>query len=260
VAWHGDYGTAMQSAKQAGKMMFIYFHDNRAAEDDNFAKTVLADADVGKSLNRYVCVKLPVTTAVTIDQKQTKLLDHAAFAELQHKAGVAIIDLLDPTSQHFGHVVSVFPFTDGLHLNRSRLVELLNLPPGSLTQRTLIFAVRTHPENPQSADGALYPVLATAAEDHSEHQAGIMLQGHHNWDSRFHRINSQLPGAMMAQEVCAESWRGQGLVSAAIECVHSWRQSPGHWSAVRGRHALFGYDMQRGRNGVWYATGIFARR
>jgi hypothetical protein len=29
---------------------------------------------------------------------------------------------------------------------------------------------------------------------------------------------------------------------------------------VRSRQSFFGYDMKRGRNGVWYATGIFARR
>jgi hypothetical protein len=49
-----------------------------------------------------------------------------------------------------------------------------------------------------------------------------------------------------------------GLVAAAIDCVHSWRQSSGHWSAVRSRHRFYGYDMKRGSNGIWYATGIFS--
>jgi hypothetical protein len=29
---------------------------------------------------------------------------------------------------------------------------------------------------------------------------------------------------------------------------------------VRSRHPLFGYDIKRGQNGIWYATGIFGRR
>jgi hypothetical protein len=29
---------------------------------------------------------------------------------------------------------------------------------------------------------------------------------------------------------------------------------------VRSRHPLFGYDIKRGRNGIWYATGIFGLR
>jgi hypothetical protein len=39
--------------------------------------------------------------------------------------------------------------------------------------------------------------------------------------------------------------------------VASWRQSSGHWRAVSGHHAAYGYDIRRGGNGIWYATGIF---
>ena len=89
---------------------------------------------------------------------------------------------------------------------------------------------------------------------------GDNWQGHHNWQNRFERINAKLSAGLLAQEVCAESWPGQGLLEAARECVHSWRQSPGHWDAVKTQHPVFGYDMQRGANGVWYATGIFGRQ
>ena len=65
---------------------------------------------------------------------------------------------------------------------------------------------------------------------------------------------------MLSREVCAESWPGQRLVEAAEECVHSWRQSSGHWEAVSGQHVCFGYDMKLGASGVWYATGIFGDR
>jgi hypothetical protein len=106
--------------------------------------------------------------------------------------------------------------------------------------------------------GQLHPVLADEASKHSTYQASITVQGHHSWDSRFQRINSKVGG--LAQEVVAESWPNEGLVDACIDCVQSWRQSPGHWGAVRARQPLFGYDIKRGRNGIWYATGIFGRR
>jgi len=51
-----------------------------------------------------------------------------------------------------------------------------------------------------------------------------------------------------------------GLLAAAIECVRCWRLSSGHWGAVRESHPVYGYDMKRGDNGIWYATGIFGRR
>ena len=134
------------------------------------------------------------------------------------------------------------------------------LPPGTLTQRTLIYAVRVHPEKPASTDGELDRNLLEEAEGHSQYQADIRRQGHHFWELRFPRIIGRLPGGLTAREVCAESWSGENLVEAAIECVRCWRLSDGHWSAVMAVNRCFGYDMKRGSNGVWYATGIFGSR
>ena len=139
-----------------------------------------------------------------------------------------------------------------------QLEVIANLPLGTPTQRALIYAIRTHPEAPASTNGTFDPMLAKEAESHSLYQAKIQKQGHHNWDARFRRINAKLPG-LTACEVCAESWPGESLVEAAIECVNSWRQSPGHWRAVSGACPVYGYDMKRGSNGIWYATGIFGQ-
>jgi hypothetical protein len=102
--------------------------------------------------------------------------------------------------------------------------------------------------------------LLSEAESHSQYQARIRLQGHHRWAARFPRINALLPQGLTAREVCAESWPGESLVEAAIECVRCWRLSSGHWSAVRARQGRYGYDIKRGGNGIWYATGIFGGR
>jgi hypothetical protein len=83
------------------------------------------------------------------------------------------------------------------------------------------------------------------------------VQGHHHWETRFHQVRFQA-NAGEAKEVVAESWPDQNLIDSCIDCVASWRHSSGHWRAVRGRHRLFGYDIRRGRNGIWYGTGIFA--
>jgi hypothetical protein len=104
----------------------------------------------------------------------------------------------------------------------------------------------------------LSQLLTRETENHAWHQASIGLQGHHNWNARFHAIGAELPGNLAAREVCAESWPGQSLLDAAEECVHSWRQSGGHWEAVSSRHTLYAFDMKRGPRGIWYATGIFA--
>jgi hypothetical protein len=65
-------------------------------------------------------------------------------------------------------------------------------------------------------------------------------------------------GVGSASEVVAESWPNQTMIDSCLDCVDSWRHSSGHWGAVRRQHRFFAYDIRRGRNGIWYGTGIFA--
>jgi hypothetical protein len=257
INWHDDYARATQIAERQGKMLLIYFCDPDGKCDCNrFKSETLDDPKVRSKLHDYVCLQAPLEATIMVDGKKTVLLEHDAFREMLGKPGIAIIDYRQPDSEVYGMVVSTFPITDHLWYTPEKMAVILDLPPGTLTQRTLIYAVRTHPEKPASADGELSPYLLEETRSQSQYQADIRNQGHHFWESRFHRIVARMKG-LSAREVCAESWPGQNLVDAAEECVHSWRQSSGHWGAVRARQPLFGYDMKRGANGIWYATGIF---
>jgi hypothetical protein len=256
-----DYQEAMKEAVEDRKLLCIYFHGPQlTAARRAFETETLSDVEIQEKLKRYVFVKLPRDAQITVDGQEITLLEHASFAEMLHRQGIAIVDLAHVRAEYYGYVVSTFPFTPGKYYRKKALSIILDLPPATLTQRTMIYAVRVHPEAPASTQGQFHTVLAEEAKSHAKYQAAILVQGHHSWDSRFHRINSRLPSGVMAQEVVAESWPNESLVEACIDCVHSWRQSPGHWGAVRSRHPLFGYDIKRGRNGIWYATGIFGRR
>ncbi len=260
LKWYEDYAAAYRAASQHGRMLLILFADSGEHSLGNrFEREVLSDESLRETLQEYVLVKLPRDAKMTQGGQSFVLLEDAAFSEMLGLEGVAMIDLMHRDRKEYGTVVSVFPFLDGHLYTLEQTRVMLTLPPGSLTQRTLIYAVRTHPEAPASTTGDLDPILAQEAENHSVYQARIRLQGHHQWGSRFQRISQLLPRGLLAQEVCAESWPGQNLLQAAIECVRSWRLSSGHWSAVRAPHPRYGYDMKKGANGVWYATGIFGR-
>ena len=263
--WHRDYSDAVVAAKESRKLLLIQFYGAAETERDRQLAERLSHALSTENRGaRFVVARLPVDFASDSAEPSARLLDHVAFAEMHGRPGLTIVDFHDPANETFHHVVSVYPLADKVERKdefpAEQLAVLLDLPPGTLTQRTLIFAVRTHAEAPASAAGEWHPVLVDEASRHARHQASLALQGHHNWESRFHRINAKLPTGLLAQEVCAESWPKQELLEAARECVHSWRQSSGHWDAVKTRHPVFGYDMQRGANGVWYATGIFGRQ
>ncbi len=258
LTWHDNYADAVRQAEVLGKTLLIHFHNAKAPHvDEAFRQKSIADPQVMKLLTRYVRLRLPMDATTTSGGKEIVLLKHRSFAEMLGRPGIAMIDYSHAGTAYYGHVVSTFPFSAGKYYSAARMRVVLDLPEGTLTQRTMIFAVRIHPESPHSTEGDLNPVLANEAQSHSRHQAAIRNQGHHRWNTRFHRINARLRGSG-AQEVVAESWPGESLVEACVECVNSWRQSPGHWGAVRGRHASFGYDIKRGSNGIWYATGLFA--
>jgi hypothetical protein len=258
IGWLDSYAEAMTAADNQNKMMFIYFGDD-GEMCGRFKTETLDDPKVRRKLQDYVCVRLPRDARITVGGNPVTLLQHGAFREMLGRPGVAIVDFRNEDPKLRGTVVSTFPLTNKLWYTPERMAVILDLPPGTLTQRTLIYAVRIHPEKPASTDSEPRADLLEEAQSHSQHQADIRLQGHHAWESRFHRIVSRLGGGS-AREVCAESWPGENLVEGAIECVRCWRLSDGHWSAVRAANRCFGYDMKRGANGVWYATGIFGTR
>jgi hypothetical protein len=263
VAWQTDYAKAMELAKTQRKMLLVCFETpGKNAASTRFEREVQRNARLVKLLDRHVALRLPMDAKIMVQGKETVLIQHPAYGELNHQQGVVILDFAHTGTETYGHVVSVLPFGNSKYyrFRPDHLAVLLDLPAGTLTQRTMIFAVRIHPEAPASTLGEADRNLLTEARSHSRFQARLRSQGHHNWGGRFQRLSALLPGGLRAQEVVAESWPGEGLVDACVDCVDSWRQSSGHWSAVRSRQPRFAYDIQRGSNGIWYATGLFGNR
>lgn len=260
LRWHSDYYDAYRAARDRKRMLLVNFIPAKADSTQiSFDKYLEQSAPIREKLAACEIARLPIDATIDIKGQPTRLLDHPGFVHLNGQPGIAVVDLANKDCEYFGEVVTSLPYGSGKYYRwqNSHLDAVLDLPAGTLTQRTMVWAVRTHPEAPQSTTGEPSSALAEAAEKHSQHQAAIGVQGHHQWESRFHQIRSQV-GAGTASEVVAESWPNQNLVDSCIDCVQSWRHSSGHWGAVRARHRMFGYDIRRGGNGIWYGTGIFA--
>jgi len=259
--WNDNYTEAWEEAERSGKMMLVWFcGDQPNTGRDDLQKLIDRDANVQDQLGDYVLVKLSTDARLVTNSESIRILDHDSFTEMHGREGLAIIDLADPSAETHGHVVSAFPIMKSKYyqFRASYLPVILDLPRGSITERTMIWAVRVHPERPASTDGDKSHTLADEARSHSRHQARILVQGHHQWESRFHRIIRRLGGRGAPTEVVAESWPNQNMIDSCIDCVDSWRQSSGHWNAVAGEHSIFAYDIRRGSNGIWYGTGLFA--
>ena len=258
LKWEQGYGTSMELAKKSGRMLCIYFFDD-ASDPDLWHRWVeIEQEEFSKIASRFIFCRISTDQHESVGGEKIRLLKHEAFREMQDSPGIALIDCRDEDSATFGEVVSVFPQSSTRDLSPAVLQKLFRLPTGTLTQRSLVLAVSLHSDEPKSIQGTWHTVLVSAAESHSERQAELRRQGHHGWSQRFQELMKQLGGNLKPQEVCAESWPHQDLMDAAEECVSSWRQSSGHWQAVSAQQAVFAYDMKKGSNGIWYATGIFA--
>ncbi len=234
VHWLRDYGDAITAASQQNKMLLIYFHDSSSDSPcERFKKETLDDPQVQAKLRDYVCVRAPIDAKITVQGKQVVLIEHAAFQDMLGRPGIAIVDYRSNGALR-GCAVSEFPLTETLWYTPEQMAVILTLPPGTLTQRTMIYAVRIHPEHPASTDGEPNPTLLEEAESHSQYQADIRVQGHHFWGTRFARILSRLPGVGAPREVCAR-----------VGVARAWSKRPSSAFAVGGSPPATGAPSAR---------------
>ena len=223
-----EYYPAYAEARSSGKMLLIDF-------GTNFDFSTIDQ----KKLEGYVLCRVPVEYTIPIDGKKERLIDAPAFDCLQKQAGIAVVDLRDKS--HYRETVSVLPqrWAAGGYVD-----ALLDLPVGSLTQRTLTWAFRVHQERPACTQGVADPTLM----DHADRQSMVQAQS----NSMFH--SSSFPGSF---EIVAQSWLSNAnVVDVAVDLVNLWRSSPPHWGAATTAWSSYGVDMQT-NGSVWYATGVF---
>lgn len=258
--WLTDYDPAVERALKEKKDLVILFQENGELED------AMKGTDVRKRLEKFICLKIPVT----YKYEGNALLEHEALRDMVGKPGLTIISYHDDKLPTHGYVISAHPFVGSRYRWAPRYgVEevklILDLPAfATLSQRSMIYAVSVHPERPQSVYCQLHPAMLQHAQSHSRRQAGAHRLHHANLSAAISIIGSQMGvGLGGASEVVAESGGrvvgGESVLEAAFGSVDGWRGSPGHWSAVSRPHRYYGYDIARGANGTWYATGIFAR-
>lgn len=264
VEWFADYYAAYRAASEQKRFLLINVTPKAAngsqpnSTQSGAEKYIAGNAKVREQMANLVLLRVAADATIAVDGKSQRLLSFPAFAELQGGAGFVLIDLRNSGESYYGYAVSVLPYAGGkyYHWRPDYLSVVLSIPAGTLTQRTMIWAVRIHPEGPQSTWGTFHPALASGAMQQASYQANAGVQGHQNFESRYHSLSGAAGGSV--SEVCAESWPGENLIDSCIDCVDSWRHSSGHWQGVSSRHRAFGYDIRRGHNGIWYGTGIFA--
>lgn len=257
--WQSDYDAAWKQAVKEKKDLVIYFRDDDQLDE------ALSIRRLRKQERRYVFLKVPASYKVN----GKRLLEYDALSEMAGKPGLAIVSLHDKKLATYNELISAHPLVGSRYgwapaYGPSEIDIILDLPRhATLSQRSMIYAIRVHPEHPRSVFASAHPAFLGHAERHSARQASMQNQHHADLIGAISRISGEMgEGVGGGSEVVAESWGafvgGETVQEAAFSCVDAWRHSPGHWSAVSGDHRYFGYDIAKAANGTWYATGIFA--
>jgi hypothetical protein len=256
--WHTDYDTAAAQAKKEKKDLIIHFRSDDSLDD------AFKDEEVRKKLADFVCLRVPESYVYG----GQRLLDYSAIEDMMGKPGLAVINFHDEESPTYRQAISVHPMVGSRYrwvpgFGSREIGIVLNLPAAaSLSQRSMIYAISVHPERPRSILGTAHRAFLGHAERHSQTQARSQRQHHADIIAASGRMSAESGESVGARsEVVAESWGrvvgGENVLEAAFSCIDAWRHSSGHWGAVSRLHRFFGYDIARGANGTWYATGIF---
>ena len=146
--WSNNYDESMSRAYHTQSMVLMYFHVNNIDLNQDPLYKTLNSEPIKTLIQNYVLITIPISTIHNINGKNIKLIDHYAYSELLGKPGLVIADFKNRDSKYYGEVISIYHYDYSIE----SLISLFNLPYGSLTQRTLIFAIRTHREGPRSTD------------------------------------------------------------------------------------------------------------
>ena len=246
LRWLDDYHQARAAAAEQKKMLLIAID----SEDKAFSpepKSVPA-------LHAYVLLRQTTESRYEFEGEQQKLLNYGDFQPMREKAGLVVYDFKHQDALCYEEVVSVMPYKylgpkpgNRTVSEEQREYELLILEPGTLSQRTLTWAIRVskgYGENQRlrSADGQPCTILRRWALKNSRLQCSYGC-GHH-------------AGGPMRSEI-ASPGPGQDIVDGALNMVRIWRSSPPHYSAMVRYHRRFGYDMFASSRQHWYGTGRF---
>src|SRR5207249_4147670 len=156
------------------KDLVIYFRPDERLDE------ALKQKEIKERLSRFVFLQVPPSYRF----EGERLLDVGALDEMMGRPGLAVISTHNQELPNYMEAISVHPFV-GSHYGwvpdygAEEVAVILDLPPrATLTQRSMIYAIRVHPERPRSVHGLLHPSLLNHAEQHSRRQASQGRQHH----------------------------------------------------------------------------------
>lgn len=264
VKWHEDYLSAYQEAITKKSRLLMLFRDRAEPDSVTTSTSGVGAPELQPLLEGFVRVVMPVNFVAPggkAGESPKLLLEHRSFRHLGVRPGIAVVDLTDSTSPTFGRVVSAVHQPENGKYTPEILAEMLKLPAGSVSQRTLLLAVRTSVRNGGVSTLESSPLLNKLAGRNSRLMAYYGKSGSFEQENRQQAVAAVYGEDVELQELVYAADSATSIQEASIQAVQSWLQVPENLDVLSGQIEALGVEMvQSPDSDSWYATILIVRR
>ncbi len=264
LVWHQDYLAGYQQAMQAKRPLLMQFRDISEPDVSESRIAGFGDPELQPLLENFVRVSMPVGATVpgqTPGQAPSRLLDHRSFRHLNGKAGVVIIDLTEPNAPNFARVVSALPLPPDGRFSPEILGKLLQLPAGSIGQRSLLLAIRTATSAPDFTVGEQQPLLDQLANRNARLMAQAEIVGSYDQGARVAAITDAFGTGAKIGELLYATDGSTTVQEAAISAVRKWLSTPADKALMSQPATAFGIELFQSQTSQrWFATCVLVTK
>ncbi|MDA1160233.1 MAG: hypothetical protein O2983_11535, partial [Planctomycetota bacterium] len=170
------------------------------------------------------------------------------------------VDLTDPASPNHARVVSVLPLQENGQFNNADLMLALNLPQGAISQRTLLFAIRSTVPDSSLSMREFSPTLIELAHRNSRYMANSGQVGSFDRENRAQQIEKEFGPQARLKELVFATEAETGIQDAALQAVTSWISNSESFDILDSPARAMGMEMfQNSESGRWFVTCFVVR-
>ncbi|NQV24786.1 MAG: hypothetical protein HQ518_10495 [Rhodopirellula sp.] len=270
LKWHRDYLAAYVEASLEKRYLLMFFREAVVGGEPLISTDSVFAPSLRPILEQFSRVELPLNAAMPAPSHTNGadndadlpniLLKHRSFRHLGARQGIAIVDLTDPASLNYARVVSVLPLPESGPFNSDELTLTLNLPKGSISQRTLLFAIRKTIPDSNLSMREFSPTLIELARRNSRYMANAGQAGHFDQEIREQRIEAEFGPQAELKELVFATESDTTIHDAALQAVTSWIGTPESFEVLDTPATAMGMEMfQNSESGRWFVTCFVVR-
>lgn len=264
LSWHQDYLAAYQQAIDQQRPLLMVLRDTLEPEGTDAGTSAFSATELEPLLGNYVRVSMSIGATVpglSAAEAPTRLLEHRSFRHLNGRPGLAIIDLTDAKGPYFGRVVTAVPLPENGRFSAELLKRALQLPPGSIGQRTLVLTIRVSLPDSSFANGDPHPQLMQLASRSARLMAQNEQPGSFDQGARIAAVVNTFGNSARMRELVFATPGPTTVQDAAIQAVRQWLQSTDDLAVLNQSATAYGVDLYQSPSSQrWYASCVIVNR